>query len=286
MTSITPRHPRILSAACLALVAVATTAAVRAPRPTPLVTAPVTPPAPVVPQVPQTEVVSPSPTPAATVKAAVPKPASPQTVKPVARPVSLADTLTVEEIRTLIAAHHPSVLTGDPDINTVTLIVNARGGYVVSAAESRPLVLGRGRGGRGRVGGGDGVGAGSGAGGGAGFGRGRVGGGAAVQDSAAVQALANEVRKTLQSISRVVGDTVFVHQKTETIVDGVVSSTDSTKILTAGEFKYVADVVGLNSDIVSRLIDPQTIGSIQIHTFEPGQLGATMLTVFVVRQKP
>ena len=241
MTSNTPRHPRIVSAACLALVAVVTTAAVRAPRPAPLITAAT----PIVPRLPRHEAVLPNPAPVAQVTPPTPEPApstAPRTPRvaqalplddtPAVKLTAVAppgarrgsDTLSIDDIRKLIAAHHPSALTGDPDINTVTLIVDARGNYVTSVAESRPFIIGGGRGGRGRVGGGGDT-----AFSGAGL-RGRVGGGGgAVQDSAEVKRVLDMVQAKL---ARLTGDTVIVRSQAPLIVvDGVVQrGEDSAKV--------------------------------------------------------
>ena len=328
MTALSPRHPRIVTAGCIALVAFATTAAVRAPRPLSLVERPApgsaasstsslssvvvgdsslaavseaVPPA----------MLTPARMPAAEPLASAQAPKAPA-VGVTAVPARNPDSLTVAEIRALLEAHHPTALAGDPDINTITLVVDARGNYVVSTAEARPLFIG---GGRGRSGG-AGPASGVGGGGDVGFSRGRVGGGGrnvatAAQDSAATQALrlemaalmlklsraasdsilarqAVEMKAMRTNVMRATGDTVFFRTPNRIVLDGMVRSErrDSTKVMTEEQMRVAGAMVGLNMDVLSRLIDPQSIESIQIQTFAEGQLGTTALRVYVVHQRP
>ena len=330
MTALSPRYPRIVTAACIALVGIASIAASRVPRPSPLVrqTAPslVTP---VVPNValddsrlPMTPTIVPpamlTPTHAPRSQALTSRPRLTPPALPLAPlPVASPDSLTVAEIRALIEAHHPSVLTGDPDINTITLVVDARGNYVVSTAESRPMIMpepamGGGRIGRGRsggaapamVGGGDAV-----------YARGRVGGGgtAVPMDSATVAARQAEERaalaklaaegadtayrqklEALQAQAKLAaarGDTVVLRQGNKTFVvipDFIVrrEGGDNAKPMSADQIKEVGTKIGLNMDVLSRLIDPASIDSVQIHYFAAGQMGPSVLKVFVVHQRP
>jgi hypothetical protein len=323
MTELSPRYPRMVTAACIALVGVASIAASRVPRPSPLVrqTVPslVTP---IVPNVTLDDARLPA-TPTI-VPPAMLTPTHARRTEPLnsaARPTALAlplaplpvanpDSLTVAEIRALIEAHHPSALTGDPDINTITLVVDAKGNYVVSTAESRPILIGDtiifdGRGARGRsggaapttVGGGD-----------VGYARGRVGGGGTgvPMDSAAAAAEAAKVRTVLAKLAAAGADTVYrprVEQaklaaaKPDTVImvgnkrflifrgrarrDG----SDNAKPMTADQMKEAGTKIGLNMDVLSRLIDPESIDSVQIHTFAAGQMGPSLLRVFVVHQR-
>jgi len=235
--------------------------------------------------------------------------------------VASPDSLTVAEIRALIEAHHPSVLTGDPDINTITLVVDARGNYVVSTAESRPIIMpepamGGGRVGRGRVGGA----APTIVGGDVGYARGRVGGGGAAvpMDSATAAARQAEVRAALAKLAAVGADTAD-RQKLEAlqaklaaargdtlappvidavqavavrgkvfISDGMVrrEGRDHAKPISAEQLKETGERIGLNMDVLSRLIDPASIESVQIRLFAAGQMGPSLLRVFVVHQQP
>jgi beta-lactamase regulating signal transducer with metallopeptidase domain len=326
MTALSPRYPRILTAGCIALVGIASIAASRVPRPSPLVrqTVPslVTP---VVPNVvlddsrlPATPTIVPpailTPTHIRRPEALTPKPRLTPPALPLAPlPVANPDSLTVAEIRALIAAHHPSVLTGDPDINTITLVVDARGNYVVSTAESRPIMApalmpGEGRGGRGRsggaapamVGGGDGV-----------YARGRVGGGGAIapMDSATVAAREAEMsalaaklaaqgadtayRQRLEALQAKLaaarGDTVVLRQEKRIFIgDGVVrrATGENAKPMSSERMKEAGTAIGLNMDALSRLIDPASIESVQIQLFAAGQMGPSLLRVFVVHQQP
>jgi beta-lactamase regulating signal transducer with metallopeptidase domain len=289
MTTTTPRYPRLVSAACIGLAIVATTAAVRAPRPASLLQR----------AVPATPVVA-SPSVTAVTASDVATPETPKLSTPVlpnpvahvpktpveARPTRGGpDTLSVRQIRALIEAHHPSALTGDPDINTITLVLDARGNYVTSLAESRPFAIGFARG-RGGAGFGDGVG------GGAGFGRGRVGGSGAnsvatAQDSAEVKRRLAEVQAKLAEMAKMSGDTLVVmrdqldderSRRLAEVLAVAKAKLDSAQTLGANG--------GLNMPALSRLIDPETMDSVHASGFEPGQLGTTALRVFVVRLKP
>jgi beta-lactamase regulating signal transducer with metallopeptidase domain len=322
MTALSPRHPRFVTASCVALVIVATTAATRIPRPLSLVhrvaasistaavvddarlavTNPTLPPATV------------TPTRASNATPFVPADGPKAASLPVGRfAVGNPDSLTMAEIRTLIEAHHPTVLSGDPGINTITLVVDARGNYVVSTAESRNLApalmevpVGGGRRGRSggaapaMVGGGDTV-----------FARGRVGGGRmgamATVDSATAQARLAEMRAALEKITqardtnaprseevttarvklaRALGDTVFLRSEGRVyIADGIVQRGGSQP-MSDDNIKVAGARVGLNMEVLSRLIDPQSIESIQIRTFADGQMGPSILRVYVVHQRP
>jgi len=224
--------------------------------------------------------------------------------------VANPDSLTVAEIRALIEAHHPSVLTGDPDINMITLVVDARGNYLVSTAESRPIlmadtIVSDGRGARGRsggaaptmVGGGD-----------VGYARGRVGGGGTVvpMDSATAAARQAEVRavlaklaaegadtanrqrvEALQAKLALAKDTAVVREggKTFVVLSYGMVRRDNARPMSAEQMREVGTKIGLNMDVLSRLIDPQSIESVQMHYFAAGQMGPSPLRVFVVHQR-
>ncbi len=280
MTSIRPRHPRIVSAACVVLAA-ATTAAARSPRPASLVTqsalasttaptvnAPVPTIAPTIVKTATTPTVPKVATPAPTLAAARRAPAAPRRGP---------DSLTVQEIRAMIAAHHPTALVGDPDINTITLVVNARGDYVVSLAESRPVddvVLG------------------------VAFKRAAT----SSDDSAYVLRSAAERKMLMAKVAdlselrqqielqragaaKVVSDSVVETEaaKTKLAAALALQARDSARVL-AGT-PTLGERIGLNTPALAQLIDPETISTVRLHVFQPGELGTTELRVFVVRQK-
>ena len=320
MTSIRPRHPRIVTAACVALVAVATTAAMRSPRPASLVTRSATigrivespmaakTPAASAPSVTGGSTVSDAPKPATLSRKATP------TESPIAR--HGPDSLTVEEIRAMIAAHHPSALAGDPDINAITLVVNARGEYVVSLAELRSFDVG----GRGRRGGagvgygvGDGVNGGVGGGVSGGIGGGVGGGGRGQMDlgrvslpedsareveiAAALKALRNKLADAGQDPSQMIpvqrasmmtlrGDTIITVDEARAKLaseDVLLARTSARRV---AETKAVADMMGINMPALAQLIDLRTMDAVKMDVFKPGELGTTELRVYIVRQKP
>ena len=323
MTALSPRYPRIVTVACIALVGVASIAASRVPRPSPLVrqTVPslVTPVLanvtlddsrlPATPTIVPPAMITPTRAPRSAPLTSPARPtaaALPLAPPPVANP----DSLTVAEIRALIEAHHPSVLTGDPDINMITLVVDARGNYLVSTAESRPIlmadtIVSDGRGARGRsggaaptmVGGGD-----------VGYARGRVGGGGTVvpMDSATAAARQAEVRavlaklaaegadtanrqrvEALQAKLALAKDTAVVREggKTFVVLSYGMVRRDNARPMSAEQMREVGTKIGLNMDVLSRLIDPQSIESVQMHYFAAGQMGPSPLRVFVVHQR-
>jgi hypothetical protein len=202
------------------------------------------------------------------------------------------DSLTVAEIRAMIAAHQPTALEGDPNINTITLIVDASGNYVTSLAENRPFVtigpadgggflLGRARSG------------GAGPDGSAGFGGGRGGRGDATgnpsnpPDTAMRMQLAEAKARLQNLLTRLEGDTIFFAMRTAVPrPDGagnVVQMEDGRGVL-AGQ-KRLGDLVGLNMTALNQLIDMESVESVHVRTFTDGQLGATALRVYVVRLK-
>ncbi len=286
MTTTTSRHPRLVSAACIALALVATTAAVRAPRPASLVVRE-TPPVPQsvqAPAVPLPAIASVS-----TPKSASPAPQVEKARRPALTQVSTADrarrgpdSLTVEQIRSLIASHNPTALTGDPDINTITLVVTADNRYVVSLAEWRPpMAFGGGRGvrngdqydldaekmakmkmelARGR--------------------------GAASQDTDTVRGA--ELKMALEKLQTIIEER---RQKVDPIVAD--SERAAVKAELAARLGKAADErktilgeqLGINTEALSTLIGIDTIDSVHLRNFAAGELGTTALRVFIVKQK-
>jgi hypothetical protein len=87
------------------------------------------------------------------------------------------------------------------------------------------------------------------------------------------------------------GDTVVLREGSKTavvIADGVVrrAGGDNVKPWSADQMKEVGTKIGLNMDVLSRLIDPQSIESVQIQVFAAGQMGPSLLRVFVIHQRP
>jgi beta-lactamase regulating signal transducer with metallopeptidase domain len=303
MTSTSPKHPRMLSLTCLTLAIAATTAAVRAPRPRSLVVdATATPAMRIAPAAraaaPAISTPDVPPPPIRVMKssiaavAALPNTPSVAAIPGRKRARLSPDSLTVAEIRAMIAAHQPTALEGDPNINTITLIVDASGNYVTSLAENRPFVtigpadgggflLGRARSG------------GAGPDGSAGFGGGRGGRGGATEnppnppDTAMRIQLAMAKAQLQNLLTKLEGDTIFFAMRTAVPrPDGagnVVQMEDGGVL--AGQ-KRLGDLVGLNMTALNQLIDMESVDSVHVRTFTDGQLGATALRVYVVRLKP
>jgi beta-lactamase regulating signal transducer with metallopeptidase domain len=301
MTSTSPKYPRVLSLTCLTLAIVAMTAAVRAPRPRSLVVdAAATPAVRIAPAAPAaaSAISTPDVPPIRVMKSSIDAVAAlPNTPSVAALPGRERarlnpDSLTVAEIRAMIAAHQPTALEGDPNINTITLIVDASGNYVTSLAENRPFVtigpadgggflLGRARSG------------GAGPDGSAGFGGGRGGRGDATgnpsnpPDTAMRMQLAEAKARLQNLLTRLEGDTIFFAMRTAVPrPDGagnVVQMEDGRGVL-AGQ-KRLGDLVGLNMTALNQLIDMESVESVHVRTFTDGQLGATALRVYVVRLK-
>ena len=250
MTSTTPRHPRLLSIACIAIALVAVTAAARAPRPAPfrraVTLAPVSP--------------------ALVVTSATPVLPSPQEKPPVAAAAKHAptkasivrtndDTLTTAQIRQLIADHQAAAIVGDPSSTKVTLVVDANGAYVTSLAEAGAVVI------EGRGGAGDG---GRGARGSAGMDAvsgGRARGGSGISDSTS-GVMHVEVTKRAASLPRYTVD--YTAKET-------------------GLREVQLDMPGFNQAALGTLIDLSAAESVRLRTFHPGEIGSGSLYVYVVR---
>jgi len=250
MTSTTPRHPRLLSIACIAIALVAVTAAARAPRPAPfrraVTLAPVSP--------------------ALVVTSATPVLPSPQEKPPVAAAAKHAptkasivrtndDTLTTAQIRQLIADHQAAAIVGDPSSTKVTLVVDANGAYVTSLAEAGAVVI------EGRGGAGDG---GRGARGSAGMDAvsgGRARGNSGISDSTS-GVMHVEVTKRAASLPRYTVD--YTAKET-------------------GLREVQLDMPGFNQAALGTLIDLSAAESVRLRTFHPGEIGSGSLYVYVVR---
>jgi beta-lactamase regulating signal transducer with metallopeptidase domain len=301
----TPTHPRLVSSACIALLLAAATGAVRVPRPNSLR---VSGERPSTPAARSTLPVPPSPTLADTPLHSVSTareqtPAVPPR-KPSVSPVKVApatvtaasrgpDSLSVAEIRAMIAAHNPSALTGDPNANTITLVVDARMNYVVSIAESREIrpyltEMPRGRGRGGSVGP-DGP---AGVGGRGGRARGSITGDANTQtDSARATQLADlkarvgeladlkaRVENGIRGDTMILAGDVYMHRDPNAGI--------RTPEITAADVKHLSNVLGMNVEALRTFVDLQNVESVRGRTYPAGELGSTALRVFVVRLMP
>ena len=310
MTTSNPRYPRLVSAGCMLLVAAASTAAMRAPHPNSLITQQTSAPTLSAPAIESPSIASPvaaEPAPAKVLESLpTPMSAPPVLETPAAKSIDILpptaqvlptirrgpDSLSLEDIRKLIAVHHPSALNGDPDINTITLVVDARGNYVTSLAESRPfaagVVVARGSSGGfaaaggGRGGSGDAVAA-RGGGGGVIYAR---GGAAAADDSAAVAEKMRRMKEMMEVVkARVIeqaSDTGDAAIRAKVAVDERQMAEAKMAIARSST---LGEVLGLNMNALSQVIDPESIDATRVRTFSPGQLGTTPLRVFVVRLK-
>ena len=103
----------------------------------------------------------------------------------------------------------------------------------------------------------------------------------AVEDTAYGRKIKEETRTQL------LGDSLILQEKkTFVFGDGFVRQGADAKPPTADQMREIGTKIGLNMDVLSRLIDPQSINGVQINTFGPGQLGTTALRVYVVHQRP
>ena len=294
MTTTQP-HPRLVSSMCIVLLLAAATGAARVPRPKSLLMSEERP---STPAMRSTLLASSAPIPADTplhsvstakAQATAERPRKPNVSAAKVPPTTAAvasrgpDSLTVAEIRAMIAAHNPSALTGDPNANTITLVVDARMNYVVSIAESREIrpyltEMPRGRGRGGSIGP-DGA---AGAGGRGGRARGSISGDTNTQtDSARATQLANlkaRVESILRGDTMILAGDVFMHR------DPNVET--RTPEITAADVKHLSNVLGMNVEALRTFVDLQNVESVRGRTYQPGELGSTALRVFVVRLMP
>ena len=259
MTPSISRHPRVAAAALVLIALVASTAAVRAPRPGPF-----------------TQRVAVGP-----------------------------DSLTLDELRVLLAAHQSDALLAASGVNTVTILLDANGNYVTSLAETRAVTNGGGRGGRGGVL----VGAGelrTGTGGGVAFSDGRSApGGRArgnVRDGFSPDSFpppgtritkSNEIRQAdpvtgdtthtirVSSLSMIHGDTVLLSLREST---GQVGFVKHVYITLDGPIG-AGEIFGFNENVLGNLVAIQQVQSVHAHAYLAGEVGEQRLNVFVVRLK-
>jgi beta-lactamase regulating signal transducer with metallopeptidase domain len=259
MTALPPRHPRLLSAACIAIALMVTTAAVRAPHPAPFARAAAAPmPASTATPTTQATATTPPPRlgPAKTRPLRVVRPSAPPML---VRPI--ADSLTVAEIRALIASHQPAALTGDSNSTRITIVVDANNRYVTSLAEGgRPASSGIARGVMTPTGGGRGA---------------RGGGGAPAPETYRLRAVPP-------------GDSSGVaHVEVVNRVGQAVPrmSTDYTAGAT-GLRGMQLFMHGFNTDALGMLIDLSAVQTVRQRTYMPGEIGSGVLYVYVVRLRP
>lgn len=145
MTAPQPRNPRLITSACIALALVATTAAVRTPRPASLARQA----APVVTQTPSPAAVPQAPAVATpVVSATAPRPVARRVPAPVQSadavisvptvsimPRPAAREIPIEVIRALIKQYYPNLLTETGGTITVAFVFDANGNYVTSRGD-------------------------------------------------------------------------------------------------------------------------------------------------------
>jgi beta-lactamase regulating signal transducer with metallopeptidase domain len=224
-----------------------------------------------------------------------------------------ADSLTIAELRALLAAHQPDALVAASGVNTVTVLLDANGNYVTSLAETR-AVTGGGRGGRGGGGGAlvvsgelstrdagivrsDGK---DGPPGGRARGNVRddVPAGVAVRDEFPAPPgritqstempqrdpvtgdIVNRVRVT--SLSMIAGDTVLLAFRESTGEMGFVKHVYITLDGPIG----AGEIFGFNENVLGNLVSIQQVEAVHAHAYAAGELAEQRLNVFVVRLKP
>lgn len=225
------------------------------------------------------------------------------------RGVVNSDSLTIQELRVLLAAHQPDALIAASGVNTVTVILDANGNYVTSLAETRAVTDGGGRGGRGgpqrymtagelsmRDQGGMTLSGGRAEGAPGGRARGNV------RDDALSEALppppARITKQTeMQRRDPVSGDTVrSFHIASLARIDGdtvILSLRESS-----GEVGYIkhvyitldgpigaGELFGFDENVLGSLVSVQQIHSVHAHAYASGELAEQRLNVFVVRLK-
>ncbi|MEP6492544.1 MAG: M56 family metallopeptidase [bacterium] len=308
MTTPRPRSPKLASFALVAIAIVATTAAVRTPRPAPLTTQ-----HPTQPPTQATPPMAPAGNHAAAmVDTAITRAATTPSVRRVdsARPASVGapvasspatatqrksePLLTVRQIVEILAAHHPTVIAGDSSINLITIVLDAQGHYVYSTAGKVPdaqfsetaltedalgaasgSAEGRARGGRGGA-----VAA-------AGVGRGRN------PDSAAERAVVEVEAANARSAST--QRVAFAPNGQNTAAAGSMSGSATVSVLTE-EHSSQSSRVNLKvfrgdslqfdpSSPLASLIDPAAIGAVELRTYRAGLLVPGPLGLVIIQLK-
>ncbi len=235
----------------------------------------------------------------------------------VQRVAASPDSLTVNELRALLAAHQPDALIAASGVNTVTVLLDANGNYVTSLAETRS-VTGGGRGGRG--GGTLLVTAGDlstrdrramvpsdrnadpgGAPGGRARGNVRDGVASGVSGSVADSFPAPPARITQSTEMRqrdpISGDTVTrLRVSSLAAIDGdtvILSFRESTGEVGFVKHVYITldgpigagAIFGFKENVLGNLVDIRQVESVHAHAYLPGEVAEQRLNVFVVRLK-
>jgi beta-lactamase regulating signal transducer with metallopeptidase domain len=224
------------------------------------------------------------------------------------RTVSVGDSLTVAELRALLAAHQPEALIAASGINTVTVLLDANGNYVTSLAETRAVTSGGGRGGRGGAqryvvagelstrdagmvlsdGRNDAPG---------GRARGNVRDGFPAdsfptpparitksQERRQVDPVSGDTVKSVRvsSLSVLNGDTVILSFRESSGETGFVKHVYITLDGPIG----AGEIFGFNENVLGNLVAIQQVQAVHAHAYIAGEVGEQRLNVFVVRLKP
>ena len=229
------------------------------------------------------------------------------------RVAASADSLTIDELRALLAAHQPDALIAVSGVNTVTVLLDANGNYVTSLAEAR-VVTGGGRGGRGgeerRVIAGELSNSGRGImlsdgraePGGRARGNVRNGGPSGVAGGVAPDipppparvTKSDEIRRRdpatgdtvsrirVSSLSMINGDTVLLSFHESSGETGFIKHVYITLDGPIG----AGELFGFNENVLGNLVSIQQVGSVHAHAYLAGELAEQRLNVFVVRLKP
>lgn len=222
------------------------------------------------------------------------------------------DSLTVDELRALLAAHQPDALIAASGINTVTVLLDANGNFVTSLAETRAVTDGGGRGGRGgslvdvgelrtRDAGGIALSDGRAAPGGRARGNVRDGLAPPVPDGAGDRIPTAPARITrsnqmtqldpvtgepvtrlrVSSLSTIDGDTVLLSFRESSGEHGFISHVYITLDGPIG----AGEIFGFNENVLGNLVSIQQVQSVHAHAYRAGEVAEQRLNVFVVRLK-
>lgn len=256
------RHPRLAAVSLIVVALIASTAAIRAPRP-----------------------------------------------GPISRAAASSDSLTIDELRALLTAHQPDALVAASGVNTVTVLLDARGNYVTSLAETRTVTAG-GRGGRGgsqvmisagelstRDAGGIMLSDGQRGGAPGGRARGNVRNGfspdsfpeppariTTSNERTTINPATGQAEKTVRvsSLSMIDGDTVLLSFREST---GEVGFVKHVYITLDGPIGAGA-IFGFQENVLGNLVPIQQVSAVHAHAYAAGEVGEQRLNVFVVRLKP
>jgi len=227
----------------------------------------------------------------------------------VAHRATVADSLTVAELRALLIAYQPHALIAASGINTVTILLDADGNYITSVAERREVnANGGGRGGRGGGGqlvlSGD-LSTGPGERGIAfrtddpnptgGRARGNVTNGSTPDlppppgrivksnEQQTVNAAGDTIKTVrVSSLSTIDGDTVLLSFHASSGETGFIKHVN---IVLHGRIG-AGELFGFNENVLANLVDLDEVDAVHAHAYAAGEVGAGRLNVFMVRLKP